>query len=104
MKEEKAIGVKFLLVGGHFLNVPLPESAAKEFVGHHIQGKLPLVIGGTAHFDNDAMIWSIASKDIVAIHTFDVEELAIAKQFNKMQAAQLAAQQKQMWQTSGLRN
>ncbi len=63
-------GLQFILAGGSFIRVSIPEGEALNLMSGFKVGSLKEVIGGKS---TDGVDWAIRSASIIGIHTFNAD-------------------------------
>lgn len=77
---QKQIGLRLLLEGGHFVQVILPEAIAEGYVDRWIKGMLKGVIGESVPTPHNP-VWAVDTASIKAMHTFDPALMQQAQPF-----------------------
>lgn len=68
------VGIKFILLEGHWVGVVLPELEARRYIKDYINGTLPPRIGNPDHPMNP---WAIRTDLLSAIHVFNASDMDV---------------------------
>ena len=71
MTQSKHVGIKFLLRHGHYFAHVVADQQARQLVQSWLDGKLAPMIAG----ESQGYPWCIRTEDIIAIHTFDLNQV-----------------------------